>query len=369
MKLEGVTVVDLSQFLPGPYLTTLMADHGATIYKIEPLGEGDPGRHIGAGFADGSVFFRNMNRGKKSIALDLKDIAQRDQLLDLCDRCDVFVEGFRPGVMARLGLDYATIAERNPGIVYCSISAYGQTGPYAGRPAHDIAVEAMAGIVSCNLGADGQPTIPHVPVGDIAASLLALSAILMALYRRTHTARGDYIDMAMYDAALASVPNVLGPVFAQKRPPDCKNERSWGGAAFYQIYATSDARHVVLGAQELKFARNLLGLLGRKDLIPLCELGPGAHQEPVKAALKEMFLRKTQAEWIEWFRDKDIAFAPVKNLREAFDDPHAHAREMLLTDRFGHEHVGTPIKFALEPGQPQLVVPALGANNAELIGN
>jgi crotonobetainyl-CoA:carnitine CoA-transferase CaiB-like acyl-CoA transferase len=368
MKLEGVRVVDMSQFLPGPFLSNMMADHGASVIKIEPPG-GDPGREIGLGENGTSVFFRNMNRGKRSVCLDLKKPAELAAMLALCDQADVFIESSRPGVAQRLGIGQETLRARNPRLVYCSISAFGQDGPYRQRPAHDLAVEAMAGAVSCNLGADGLPAIPGIPVADIAGSAFALAGVLMALYRRHTTGRGDYIDMSMHDAVLASFPNVLGTTFVQKRPPDHKLERSWGGAAFYQVYATRDGRHIVLGGQEHKFVRNLLGALGREDLIPPCERGPGAHQRVVIEYFRDLFKTRTQAEWVEWLATLDVCFAPVNNLREAFDDPHARARGMRLLDEHGAEHVGPPIKFASEPARPSLHVPTLGEHNVEVLGS
>ena len=337
--------------------------------RIETPNGGDPGRHIGMREDGISVFFRNLNRGKRSVCLDLKVPIQRDALLRLCDDADVFIETSRPGVARRLGVDFDTMRARNPRIVYCSITAFGQTGPYAGKPAHDLAVEAMAGAVSVNLDKDEEPNIPHIPVADMSASLLALSGVLMALYRRQTTGEGDYIDMSMHDAVLASFPNVLGTTFAQKRPPDCKTERTWGGAAFYQIYRTMDGRHIALGGQEHKFVRNLLTALGREDFIPICDRGPGVHQKVVVDYFKQLFAARTQAEWVAWFADKDVCFAPVKNLREAFDDPHARARGMVLIDAHGHEHVGMPIKFSLEPGRPRLAVPQLGEHNREVLGS
>ena len=152
MKLERLRVVDLSSFLPGPYLTLALADHGAEVIKVEPPGEGDPGRAIGQSDGDTSVLFRTLNRGKKSIVLDLKSAAGQTVLRALCRTADVFVESNRPGVMRRLGADYATLAALNPRLVYCSISAFGQTGPYRDRPAHDLAVEALAGSVGITLG-------------------------------------------------------------------------------------------------------------------------------------------------------------------------------------------------------------------------
>ena len=367
MKLDGIRVVDLSQFLPGPQLTLMMADHGAEVIKIEPPGEGEPGRHIGLHEGGHTVFFRNTQRGKKSFCVNLKTDAGREAVLRLAETADVFVEAFRPGVVDRLGVGYAAVSARNPRIVYCSISAFGQDGPYRDRPAHDLSTEALSGIVSLNQGNDGEPVMPHVPVADITASLHALSGVLMALLRREKTGRGDYVDVAMLDSAIAWTPNITASTFALKTPPVPREERSLGGSAFYNIYRTRDGRHVVLGAQELKFVRNLLGELGRLDFIALCERGPGAHQAPLIAFLRELFATRTRAEWIEWFGGKEVGFAWVNDLREAFDDPQIRSRGMRLLDDQGLEHIGPPVKFLEEPAAPRLRLPSLGEHNAEIL--
>ncbi|GJD52134.1 Acetyl-CoA:oxalate CoA-transferase [Methylobacterium crusticola] len=367
MKLEGLKVVDLSVFLPGPYLTMVLADHGAEVIKVEPPGEGDPGRQIGPADGPSTVFFRNVNRGKRSVVLDLKTEAGRAALLALCDEADVFVETFRPGVAARLGFDDPTLRGRNPRLVYCSISAFGQTGPYAARPAHDLAAEALAGAVGLTLGRDDAPAIPGIPAADMLASLHALSGVLMALLRRHQTGRGDYIDAAMHESVLASMPNVLGPALAEGRQPVPKHERSMGGSAFYQIYGTADGRHVVLGGQEIKFVRTLLGRLDRLDLLPLCEAGPGPHQAPLVAFLRDVFRERSQAEWIAWFAPLDVCFAPVKTLPEALGDEHALARGMILTDEAGRRHVAPAIRFRDEPPEPRLREPALGEHTRAVL--
>src|SRR5688500_19858008 len=187
MKLEGLKVIDLSLFLPGPYLTLMLADHGAEVIKVEPPGEGDPTRHLGPRDGGETVYFRNLNRGKKSVVVDLKNPQDREALLKLCDTADVFVESFRPGVVERLGVGYERVSARNPRIVYCSISAFGQQGPLRDRPAHDLAVESLSGVISLNLGLDGKPTIPALPVADLLCALQGLSGILMALLRREQT--------------------------------------------------------------------------------------------------------------------------------------------------------------------------------------
>jgi crotonobetainyl-CoA:carnitine CoA-transferase CaiB-like acyl-CoA transferase len=367
MKLEGIRVLDLSLFLPGPYLSQLMADNGADVIKLEPAGEGDPGRHIGLGEHGNSVFFRNLNRGKRSVTLNLKSAAGREALLRIAETSDVFIEAFRPGVAQRLGFDYETVRARNPRIVYCSISAFGQTGPYRDIPAHDLACEAYGGTVSVNLGNDGEPVMPPVPVADLSGAAMGLAGVLMALYRREKTGTGDRLDISMHDSVLASLPNVLGPVFVEKRQPIPRHERSWGGGAFYRIYRTRDARHVVLGGQEIKFVRNLLTEWQRPDLVELCERGPGPHQQPVMEFLQSVFETRTQAEWVEWFHGRDVCFAPVKTLREAFDDPHARARGMHLVDELGQEHVGLPIKFSEEPGRANFRLPDPGEHTEAVL--
>jgi len=175
VKLEGLRVLDLTLFLPGPYLTLALADHGAEVIKVEPPGEGDPTRHLGLSDGDSTVYFRNLNRGKKSVVMDLKKPDEREALLKLCESADVFVESFRPGVVERLGVSYEQVSARNPRIVYCSISAFGQRGPLRDRPAHDLAVESLSGVISLNLGQDGKPTIPALPVADLVCALQGLS--------------------------------------------------------------------------------------------------------------------------------------------------------------------------------------------------
>lgn len=365
MKMDGFRILDLSLFLPGPMLTQVLADHGADVIKVEPPA-GEPVRRIGYVEGGATTWFRNTHRGKRSIVLNLKDPADHAVLLDLCRGADVVIEAFRPGVVDRLGIGPDAITAINPRIVYCSISAFGQTGPEALRPAHDLSIEAMAGVVSLNLGRDGHPVNPHVPVADLAGSLTALSAVLMALLRRERTGRGDVIDISMHDATMAWLPNVVGPVFAEDRPPVVADERSFGGYAFFAIYETADGRHLTLGGVEPKFVRTLLTDLDRLDLIDAACGPPGAGQAPVKAFLAKTFAREPLAQWTEWFEGRDICVAPVLNLHEAWHHPHVAARDMLLRDGAGNHHIGTPIRFRDEPGRPDLSLPALDGDGAAI---
>ncbi|HEY3793365.1 MAG TPA: CoA transferase [Bradyrhizobium sp.] len=359
MKLSGIRVVDLSSFLPGPYLTSAMADHGAEVIKVEAPG-GDPGRAIGKPDGDSTVFFRNVNRGKKSIVLDLKQDGDRETLLKLIESADVVVESFRPDVVERLGVGYEQAKVRNPGIVYCSISAFGQQGPYLHRPAHDLAIEAMSGALSITLGNDDTPAIPGIPAADILSGLQGLSGVLMALLRRTETGLGDYIDISMYDSMVSACVNVLGPALAENRQQIAKYERTTGGAAFYRVYRTADDRYVTLAGQEEKFVRNLLDAIGRDDLIDLCLQGPGPHQAPVIAFFEEMFRAKPLAHWIEWLSSLDVCFGPVQTFPEMLADPQLKVRGMIVTDGNGRKHIASAIRFANEPAQIDLRIPALG---------
>lgn len=366
MKLEGIKVLDLSLFLPGPLLTQMMADHGAEVIKLEPVNGGEPNRQIGPKIDGQTVYFANTHRGKKSVQLNLKTAEGKEMALKLAEQSDVVIEAFRPGVVDRLGVGYADIKVRNPAVVYASLSAFGQTGPYVKKPAHDLATEGYAGILSANLGFDGKPAIPAIPNADMLTSMMGLSAVLMALLRRKDTGQGDYIDLAMMDSLIACVPNNMGSVFADKKAPVIKEERTWGGYAMYNIYETRDNKYVVLGASEMHFAINVFTKMGRPDLIEFCEPPPGPRQNPAREFLTETFLSQSQAYWIEWFEDVDAAFAPVNDLRQAADDPQIRAREMIVEDERGREHIGIPIKFTNEPGKINFVAPELGAHNEEV---
>lgn len=365
MKLEGVKVLDLSQFLPGPHLSMTMADHGAEVIMIEIAdGFGEPTRNIGEKTKDGvCVWFRNIARGKMSVALDLKAPKDRELFLQLATTADVIIESFRPGVVARLGIDYDTVAARNPGVVYCSISAFGQQGPYRDRPAHDLAIQSLAGTVDLCRGLnDNKPSAPNMPTADITASLTALSAIMMALFRRTKTQTGDYIDIAMYDTLLAWTVNVTGPVFAEERPPEPKHMRSFGGQAMNRIYETGDGQFIVLGGSEAKFARSLLEKLERIDLLEIAALDPGLQQQPLVDFLTETFRSQTREHWEHFLSGIDVCWAPVRTLKDSFSDANAKARGMILYDGQGNRHIGPPIHFRAEPPIPKLEVAAYGQN-------
>ena len=361
MKLTGVRVLDLTSYIPGPYLTMAMADHGAEVIKIEAPG-GDHTRHIGLKDGADTVYFRNFNRGKKSVVLDLKAPADHAAFLRLADSADVVIESNRPGVARRLGIDYDTLAARNPRLIYCAISAFGQDGPRGGRAAHDLALAALTGVLGANCAPDGTPAMPALPLSDYLSALHGLSAVLMALYARTQTGRGDRIDIAMHEALLSATANVIGPTMAEGRQPVVAHERTTGGAAFYRWYACADGR-LALAGQEPKFAAALLDELERPDLAPLCS-EPGPHQQPVVDLLAAFFAGQTVDAAGALLDRLNLCWGRVNTYPQALDDEQIAARGFVLTDDLGRRHLGPPIRFRDQPAQPSLAVPGLGADQA-----
>lgn len=372
MKLDGIRVLDLSQFLPGPHFTMMMADHGADVIRLEsPAGE--PTRQLGLRQAGESVWFRNTHRNKRSIVLNLKQPAAVDAFLQLAKTCDVIVESFRPGVVNRLGIGYDQVSAIHPGIVYCSIAAFGQTGPLATKPAHDLSIEAETGVASLNLGPDDSPAMPAIPAADMAGSLMAMNGVLMALLRRNETGKGDYIDISMQDSLASWLVNVVGPVFAEDRAPVPKQERSFGGNAMYNIYACEDGHYLTLGGSEVKFAINLFTALQHPELAEHCKLPPGPGQKPAVDFLRETFASKPLSHWSELLSRIDVCWAPLKTLQEGLQSEQLQHRQMRLelpeknANGETATHLGIPIRYQNEPGKVDPALPALGEHSIEVL--
>ncbi len=305
-----------------------------------------------------------MARGKKSVVLDLKSEEGRADLFRLACEADVIVESFRPGVVQRFGIGYEAVKAKNPGIVYCSITAFGQEGAYPGRAAHDLALEAMTGVLSLTLGDDGRPAIPGIPIADVLSGLQGLNGVLMALLRRQATGKGDHIDISMQ--LMAACANVIGTAFTEGRQPEVKQQRSTGGSAFYRIYDTSDGRQLVLAGQEMKFVKNLLGALGRSDFAALCEW-PGAHQKPVMEFLEATFRAKPLAHWMAYLAKLDICYGPVNMLPEAIADANLQKRGAIVVTDDGRKHLAPVVRFKDEPSKPLYREPLLGEHTAEVL--
>jgi crotonobetainyl-CoA:carnitine CoA-transferase CaiB-like acyl-CoA transferase len=364
--LEGIRILDLSRMLPGPYCSMMLADLGAEVIKIEEPRIGDPTRHSPP-FIDGqSAAFAQVNRNKKSIALDLKEPAGKDIFLKMASRADCVLEQFRPGVVDRLGINYAAVAELNPRIVYCSLSGFGQDGPHRERSGHDLNYLALSGVLGLTTDAQGKPVIPGVQIADLGGGMIAAFAILAGLLARERTGRGQYIDVSMFDVMVSMLPVPAAHHFAGKTIDVGGKYALTGAYPFYAVYETSDGKFMTLGALEPKFWVNFCRRVGRDDLISRqFDSGPG--RENLFNEVREIFRSRTREDWVELMRDADCCCEPVLSMTEAFEHAQTRARKMILeTER--RSTLGFSYKMSDTPPASVKSVPALGEHTDELLG-
>ena len=337
--LTGVKVLDLSQYIPGPMASLYLADMGAEVLKIEPP-QGDPMRLLGPRDSDGeAVFHRALNSGKAIRRMNLKDPAERDALLALLSDYDVLIEGFRPGVMARLGLDYSAISTINPSLIYCSISGYGATGSQAQRPAHDGNYLATSGIMHRN-GTD-RPVFYDPPLSDVTGSLYALSAILGALYRRQQEGTGCHIDLGLADVAMPIQMLQIASWGTDRINPARSETYLNGGAAYYNVYATRDGRYIMLGAVEAKFWANFCVLAERPNWIV-------RHNEPLPQAnliadLQSYFVTQSLTEILALFGEGECCLSPIYDLDGALSQKHLTERGLVQRSADGELQALFPV--------------------------
>ncbi|MEM9839323.1 MAG: CoA transferase [Pseudomonadota bacterium] len=324
--LDGIRVLDLTRLLPGPLCTMHLADQGAEVIKIEDKKRGDYARTDMAFGVSMSHLFHAINRGKKSVKLDLGEPTDREAFLSLVDSTDIVVESFRPGVMDRLGLGHAALRERKPSLIVCSLTAYGQTGPLAEEPAHDNNMLALAGIADQFPRMDGAAASPNYQIADVAGgSLTALSAITMALVRRERTGKGATLDISLAEGALASAVMAFATRQLHGRTPEAGADILTGLLPCYGYYATKDGRQIAVGALEPKFWAAFCSLVGRPDLLPKgLAMGDGAGT--AKADIAALFRSKTFDEWTTLLAGSGTCITPVKTLDEAITDSHFNAR-------------------------------------------
>ncbi|MCX7140990.1 MAG: CaiB/BaiF CoA-transferase family protein, partial [Proteobacteria bacterium] len=314
--LAGVCVLDFSTLLPGPMATLLLAEAGAEVIKIERPGSGDEMRSYQPKFGDSSVNFALLNRGKRSVAIDLKAPDALSRLRPLIARADIVVEQFRPGVMDRLGLGYEALAAINPRIIYCAITGYGQAGPKSQVAAHDMNYVAESGLLGLSAGADGAPIVPPALIADIAGGTYpAMINILLALRERESTGRGRRLDIAMADNLFAFMYWALGNGLAAGNWPVPGGELVTGGSPRYQIYRTQDGRYLAAAPLEQKFWENFCRAVGREDLIPR------QMDEDARSDTAALVATRSRDEWMRLLDGVDACVAPVLNLGEALEDP------------------------------------------------
>lgn len=351
--LSHLRLLDLSRQLPGPFCSTLLADLGMDVLVV--TAPDDP-------FATGIPF---LARNKRSMTLNLKCDEGRDVFRQLSRSADVVLEGFRPGVAARLGIDYPTLAAASPRLIYCAISGYGQDGPYRDRVGHDVNYLAQAGVLGYVGSVGGPPVIPGVQIADIGGgALMAAVGILTAVIARERTGRGQMIDVAMLDGAVSwNVYHQLLQMLGGTAPVR-GGEQLTGGYACYNVYETRDGRWISIGAYEPHFWTALCRAVGRADMIPH-QWADGEMRESMLAAFRDIIRREPLAEWERRLGTLDICFAPVATLDEVAANPQVQHRDMLPTmeTALGPMRMpGVPIKLSDTPGALRTPPPTLGAD-------
>ncbi|MFQ6057474.1 MAG: CaiB/BaiF CoA transferase family protein [Anaerolineae bacterium] len=362
--LEGITVLDLSRLLPGPFCSLLLADLGAQVIKVEDPAGGDYLRWMEPFINGESAPFLALNRNKKSLALNLKSERGREIFLRLAEKADVVLEGFRPGTVERLGAGYETVRAVNPSIVYCSLTGYGQDGPYRQRAGHDVNYLALAGVLGLTGPKDGPPVIPAVQIADLSGGMYAALGILAALWARERTGQGQYVDVAMLDGVISWLVLLAAQHFAGFMP----GRGDWllsGGVPCYNVYQTRDGSYMALGALEPKFWAAFCQGVGREDLIPR------QFDAQATAEMQAIFRGRTREAWVAFAQEVDCCLEPVLGLDEVFAHPQVAQREMRVQvehPRLGRmAQLGLPLKFSATPGSIRSPAPRLGEHTAEIL--
>jgi crotonobetainyl-CoA:carnitine CoA-transferase CaiB-like acyl-CoA transferase len=323
--LANLQVLDFSTLLPGPMASLILAEAGATVVKIERPGRGDEMRGYDPKLGEDSVNFQLLNRGKQSYAIDLKSPAAIEQLRPLIATADVLIEQFRPGVMQRLGLGYAAVSALNPGIIYCSITGWGQDGPKSQVAAHDLNYMSETGLLALSADRDGAPVLPPMLIADLAGGTLpAVVNILLALRQRDQTGRGSHLDIAMSDSLFTFAYWALGEGFATGQWPRGGAGLTAGGSARYQIYRTHDGKYLAAAPLEDRFWENFCRIIELSE--PMRRVD--APAEAVIAAVADLIRRRTAAQWQVSFAGHDVCCSVVTDLRDAVADPQTVARNL-----------------------------------------
>ncbi|MCS7206822.1 MAG: CoA transferase [Dehalococcoidia bacterium] len=373
--LAGVRVVDLSWILSGPFCTMILADLGAEVVKVERPGTGDAARGTGP-FVDGvSAYFLSLNRNKKSITLNLQHPYGKDLFLRLVEQADVLVENFTPGTMAHLGLGYDTLSQRNPRLIYCAISGFGQDGPYAQRPALDVIVQAMGGVMSITGEPNGPPVRPGTSYGDIVAGLFAAVGICSALYERQQSGKGQFLDISMLDCQVAVLENAIARYLATGEVPRPLGTRHPSATPF-QAFPTKDGWIVVaiFGGNETHWPL-FCAAIGHPEWIDdprfQTSWSRTQHHHILEPAISEAMRQKTTQEWLDELLALGIPCGPVNTIDKVVQDPQIQHRKMLV--ELPHPRIGawkypnTPIRHSRTPGGVRTSAPDLGEHTAQVL--
>jgi crotonobetainyl-CoA:carnitine CoA-transferase CaiB-like acyl-CoA transferase len=379
--LDGLRVLDLSRILAGPWATQLLADLGAVVIKIERPGEGDDTRGWGPPFVVGrdagdvfAAYYLAANRGKKSVTIDFSKPEGRDLVTELAKSCDVVVENFKVGGLKRLGLDYEALSALNPRLIYCSISGFGQTGPYKHKPGYDLLVQAMGGLMSITGAADGEPMKVGVAVADIFTGLYATVAILAGLNERRTSGLGQHIDLALLDVQIATLANVGMNYLASGEKPQ-RHGNAHANIVPYQAFATRDGHIVAAVGNDAQFAR-FVTILGVPELSSDPKFQRNADRVRNRAELLSILTSKirtwSKAELLLALDGEKIPAGPINEMSEVFEDPHVVARGLVVEQRLYDggattKLIGNPIRFSRTPIEYGSAPPRLGAHTEEIL--
>jgi crotonobetainyl-CoA:carnitine CoA-transferase CaiB-like acyl-CoA transferase len=371
--LQGLRVVDLTRVLAGPFATQSLGDLGAAVFKIEPPGTGDETRRFPPFIAGESHYFLGINRNKKSLVIDLQKPAGADILRRLVVGADILVENYRPGVMDRLGLGYASLAELNPRLIYCAISGFGLTGPLSEKPSFDIVTQALTGALSINGERGRMPVKLGIPLGDMVGGVFGPMAILAALHERSQTGRGRLIDISLYDGLIGMLGYFTQLAFVTGQDPAPMGS-SHPNIVPYGSFPASDGSIIIAVLSE-RFWGKLCDALGRPDIARdqrfSTPTGRRNHRDEVDRAIAEVTRTRSVAEWQERRTACGVPHAPVLGLNAALAHPHAVAREMVVEAEHATAGMvrlaGRPIKFPGAPQRPSTAPPTLGQHTAEVL--
>lgn len=368
--LDGIVVLDLNRRYPGAYGAMFLADFGAQVIKVDPPGSSVPTRRGGV-TEERFAAYNALDRNKRSVTLDLKNEAAREVFCRLAQRADVLVEGFRPGVMDRLGVGYSRLSELNPRLIYCSLSGYGHDGPYSPIPAHDMNYIAIGGALSLIGERNGQPYFPSNIVADYAgAGLHGLIGVLLALIAREKTGRGQFVDVTYLDSVISLLAGSVSDYFESGVVPKRGETRLTGAAPWAQAFRCKDGEYFSIGAAEAHLWANLCRALGREDFIPEHN-PPRERAEQVIAELAAIFKTRTRDEWWAYLKDKEACVGPVYTLDETFQDPQVKHRRMVVEIEHPTvgpvKQLGLPIKLSDTPAEIRRLGVPTGSDNEAVL--
>lgn len=374
--LDGICILEVSHLLAGPYCTTILSDMGASVIKVEEPKTGDPMRKLGTVFiGEDTASFFSLNRNKKSLTLNLQSEKGREILLHLAEHCDVFVENWRPGVVDRMGIGYDSLSKVNPGIIYCSISAFGQNGPHCQKTGVDPIIQAMSGIMGITGEANGRPVPVGCPIADTSSALTAAYGIAVALFARERTGVGQKIDIALMDSLMSLLAPRESEYFVTGKPlqPMGSVHRQ---IAPYQTFATRD-HYIYIAVINEKQWSALCRVLGLEHLLKDPRFESNAmrvkHKEELATIIEPVLKEKTANEWLDKLEPEGVICSLIYDFQQLFSDPHVQHRQMVV--QLNHPQaglyrvMGTPVKLSRTPGGPREAGPLLGQHTEEILSN